>query len=82
MGSSKMGGTLFGVSIRRIIVFWGLHWGPLILGNYHMACQKKNGADGGDGPIVEQCRSTQTKRSLGDKHGKSGVLSLNLNHYP
>ena len=20
----------------RIIVFWGLYWGPLILGNYHM----------------------------------------------
>ena len=20
----------------RTIVFWGLHWGPFILGNYHM----------------------------------------------
>ena len=23
------------VPIIRIIVFWGLYWGPLILGNYH-----------------------------------------------
>ena len=21
----------------RIIIFWGLYWGPLILGNYHMS---------------------------------------------
>ena len=25
-----------GVPIIRIIVFWGLYWGPLILGNYHI----------------------------------------------
>ena len=24
------------VPIIRIIVFWGLHWGPPILGNYHL----------------------------------------------
>ena len=29
-------GTLLGVSIIRTIVLWGLYWGPLILGNYHM----------------------------------------------
>ena len=29
-------GTFLGVPIIRIIVFWGLYWGPLILGNYHM----------------------------------------------
>ena len=26
----------FGVPIIRAIVFWGLYWGPLILGNYHI----------------------------------------------
>ena len=30
----KIRGTLLGVPIIRIIVFWGLYWGPLILGNY------------------------------------------------
>ena len=25
-----------GVPIIRTIVFWGLYWGPLILGNYHI----------------------------------------------
>ena len=25
-----------GVPIIRTIVFWGLYWGPLILGNYHL----------------------------------------------
>ena len=29
-------GTFLGVPIIRTIVFWGLYWGPLILGNYHM----------------------------------------------
>ena len=32
----KLGGTIIGVHIIRTIVFWGLYWGPLILGNYHM----------------------------------------------
>ena len=26
----KIRGTLLGVLIIRIIIFWGLHWGPLI----------------------------------------------------
>ena len=25
-----------GVHIIRTIVYWGLYWGPLILGNYHI----------------------------------------------
>ena len=29
-------GTFLGVPIIRIIIYWGLHWGPLILGNYHL----------------------------------------------
>ena len=28
-------GTFVGVPIIRIIVYWGLYWGPLLLGNYH-----------------------------------------------
>ena len=35
-GFPKIRGTFVGVPIIRIIVFWGLYWGPLILGNYHM----------------------------------------------
>ena len=35
MGVPKIRGTFWG-SQSRIIVFLGLHWGPLILGNYHM----------------------------------------------
>ena len=35
-GFPKIGSTLLGVPIIRIIVFWALHRGPLILGNYHM----------------------------------------------
>ena len=29
----KIRGTILGVPIIRTIVFWGLYWGPLILGN-------------------------------------------------
>ena len=32
----KIGGITLGVPIIRIIVFCGLYWGPLILGNYHI----------------------------------------------
>ena len=32
----KIRATFLGVPIRRIIVFWGLYWGPLIMGNYHI----------------------------------------------
>ena len=35
-GFPKIMGTFLGVPIIRIIVYWGLYWGPLILGNYHM----------------------------------------------
>ena len=36
MGVSQNYGYLFGVPIIRIIVFWGLYWGPPILGNYQI----------------------------------------------
>ena len=36
IGGGGRGGTFFRVPIRRIIVYWGLYGGALILGNYHM----------------------------------------------
>ena len=35
-GFPKIRGTILGVPLIRIIVSWGLYWGPLILGNYHI----------------------------------------------
>ena len=35
-GFPKTRGTILGVPIIRTIVYWGLYWGPLILGNYHV----------------------------------------------
>ena len=32
----KIRGTFLGVPILRIIVYWGLYWGTLILGKYHL----------------------------------------------
>ena len=32
----KIRGTLLGVPILRIIVYWGLYWGTPIFGNYHV----------------------------------------------
>ena len=29
-------GTILGVPLIRIIIYWGLCWGPPILGNYHV----------------------------------------------
>ena len=33
-GFPKIRGTFLEVLIIRMIVFWGLFWGPLVLGNY------------------------------------------------
>ena len=35
-GFPKIRGTILGVPIIGTIVFWGLYWGPLILGNYQI----------------------------------------------
>ena len=35
-GFPRTRGTLLGFPIIRIIVYWGLYWGPLILGNYQI----------------------------------------------
>ena len=32
----KIRGTILGVPIIRTIVYWGLYWGPLFLGNCYM----------------------------------------------
>ena len=37
MGFPKIMSTILGVPIISTIVFGGLYWGPLILGNYHTA---------------------------------------------
>ena len=37
--SQKLGGTILGVPIIRIIVFGGLCWGPRNLGNCHISRQ-------------------------------------------
>ena len=37
----KIRGTFLGAPIIRSIVFWGLYWGPLILGNYHFDLKMK-----------------------------------------
>ena len=35
-GFPKIRGAFLGAPIIRTIVFWGLYWGPHILGNYHL----------------------------------------------
>ena len=35
-GFPKIKGTILRVPVIWTIVFWGLFWGPLILGNYHL----------------------------------------------
>ena len=39
-GFPKIRSTLLGVPIVRTIIYWGLYWGPLILGNYHVVFGK------------------------------------------
>ena len=37
MSFPKLGVPFFGGPIIRTMLFWGLYWGRLILGNYHRA---------------------------------------------
>ena len=37
-GFPRTGGTILGVLILRIIIYWGLNWGPTIQGNYQICC--------------------------------------------
>ena len=37
-GFPKLGVPFLGVPMIRTIVFWGLYWGPLILGKYQSGC--------------------------------------------
>ena len=49
MGVSPNWGSLtwgLGVPIIRIMVFWGLYWGPPILGNYHRGIMEKENPTG------------------------------------
>ena len=38
----KIRGTFLGVPIIRTIVYWGLFWGPLILGNFQIPQNRSN----------------------------------------
>ena len=42
MGVSQIRATILGVPKIRIIVFWGLYWGPPLLGNYHIPYSSPN----------------------------------------
>ena len=45
-GFPKIRGTILGVPIIRTMVFWGLYWGPPILGNYQIWPESKEIAGG------------------------------------
>ena len=56
VGCPESRGILCGGGALKIrsIVFWGLHWGSLILGKYHMGGLWGKGARGsGWGPLVQ-----------------------------
>ena len=36
LGFPKLRGTFLGAPIIKTTVYWGLYWGPLILGNYRL----------------------------------------------
>ena len=40
MGFPKIRGTILGFPIIRTRIYWGLYWGPPILGNYHMGLRR------------------------------------------
>ena len=37
-GLPQIRGTFLGVPVISTIVYWGLYWGTLIYGNYHIFC--------------------------------------------
>ena len=67
-GFPKIRGTFLGVLIIRIIVYWGLYWGPLILGNYHLGFRVSCSNAAVETPPQTRCASTGWERrpSLGN----------------
>ena len=43
-GFPKLGAPFWGIPIIRTIIYWGLYWGPPILGNYHMPLSSQGAA--------------------------------------
>ena len=39
---TEIRGTFWVVPIMRIVVYWAVYWGPVILGNYHLWSQKED----------------------------------------
>ena len=53
MGISHNYGYILGIPIRRIVVFWGLYWGPAIFGN-HIGFHLMLGEGATPGQLVQQ----------------------------
>ena len=70
MGVSQNWGTSSGVPIIRIIVYWGLYWGHLILGNFHILETANSSAT----PLGEAPHAG--RESLKTKPGKGSCLNL------
>ena len=56
-GVPKIKGTFFGVPIIRTRVFGGLDWGPIMLGNYHLARKSANESGSVDSGSGGSCSS-------------------------
>ena len=52
-GFPKVGVPFWGFPIIRTIVYWGLYWGTLILGNCHMPCSRLLRQGFGDNEAVQ-----------------------------
>ena len=50
----KLRGSILGVPIKRTLVFWGLCWGSLILGNYQWTGVLANGRSANTVVVVVQ----------------------------
>ena len=68
-------GTFLEIPIIRTIVYWGLYWGPLILGNYHKA----------PSDFVSSCPQDPRHRklhlpysSLRSEHGQQSSVSAGI----
>ena len=69
-----------GVPVIRIIVYWGLYWGPLISGNYQISyCSTKHQETGSGSAQRSQPKDLPKAKKKGPgSKGAAGILIRNL----
>ena len=76
MGSPLNEGYFWGVTRIRIVAFWGLYWGPPVVGNYPVSRSKSNISVLGAGELGDSL--SRPERGLAFRSSAEGLKGLRV----